>query len=820
MAVADLCTIARLHKRALHLLSAVPLQPLEREFLHNYALNPVPLSAEAPLEIPESSLAALQSLIILRLTQEGDYTTAVRLNREFSQHADNIMNGIDKMKVKFTRPELEPKNYRPGFTLAQKAEEWREMLRESIALLPLEHRRVLESKLNEGGPSATSSFATVTKSTVPPTGGMEMSWETVDSSPERPLIITSSPVPAAATSHDVPPLTIPSTVTPSHTRPSSPQKKSPLVTKSSQQPSSPIETQSLGRIAKVATPRRRSDRISYLSPSLKTPFPMASSSPNPSALLSATPLLDLARSGAPPPSTGRAVNKNAFFDPDVRAVRGLVLDSATESEKKKKAASKGDRSVDDVEMREADGDETEEEDPQERHDEGADGDDDDSFVIAPQPSSSVLRSNPALAALGGLVKPSTIVAIKKMQERERDMQEKVREAQEREAQLKAKRSQELAARRAMIEQQRRSLGGNDSSFSSVSGGGGVGKRKRDRDDNMGRSDEEKEDAGGDTDRSMGYGKRKSDGGIQLVRKPVSVPAPAPLAVPAAPAMSIARSAVSRSTRSGVHVPPTSIAPSVTSAGGMATAQKEETSPVVRRSSRISNPSNSGSAAGDNSQAGGSVRGPSPSPDPTEHGDDSDYHEDRGDREGSPQMPGAFVLDQNDGTDDTTDETRKTRTRRTTSTKTGRSATASPTKGKSTKAKPDSSSGRKRPPNSNETAASTSGRPSSRQTRSGRTFAGVSVPSVSVPTPIAEDVVLETVDEDEGPPKSPSKASRRAEGAAVRRVSKVASSVGEGTEGETDETAPRRTSRRIAAAGAAPEGSSTTTGGGRKSGRKV
>ncbi|PVF93680.1 hypothetical protein CPB86DRAFT_789878 [Serendipita vermifera] len=793
----------RLHKKALHLLSSVPLQPLERDFLHKYALNPMPLGPKTPLEMHESSLAALQSLIILRLTQEGDYTTAVRLNREFSQQADNILNGTDSIQVFFTRSELDHKNYRPGFTLAQKAEEWREMLRESIALLPLEHRRVLESKLNEGGPSATSSFANPSKGTQQPAnGGMEMSWETVDSSPPRP--VASSPVqPAATLSADPLPLTIPTTITPSHTRPSSPQKKSPLVTKSSQQPSSPIETQTLGRIAKVATPRRRSDHMSYLTP-LKTPFPMVPS-PMAGGVPAVTPLADLGRSGAPPPTTGRAVNKNAFFDPDVRAVKGLVLDSATESERKKKAALKGDKSVDDVEMRDADGDETEEEDAQ-PHDEGADGDDDDSFVIAPPPSSSVL-------GFGGLVKPSTIVAIKKMQERERDKQEKVREAQERQAQLKAQRSQELAARRAMIEQQRRSLGGNDSSFSSVgAGAGGGGKRKRDRDDNMGRSDEENDDAGVDTDRSLGFGKRKSDGGVaQLVRKNVSVPAPAPVAVPTAPAMST-RSAASRSTRSGALVPPTTHAPSITSGGAMATAQ-EATSPVLRRSSRIS--SNDGSAAGDNSQAGGSVRGPSPSPDPTEHGDSEDHEG----RAGSPQMPGAFVLDQNDGTDDSVDETKKTRTRRTTSAKGGRSATASPTKGKSTRAKPDSSKGaggKKRPPNSTETAASSSARPSSRQTRSGRSLAGVSVPSLSVPTPIAEDAVLETVDEDEAP-KSPSKSTR---GATVARRAAKLSSAGEGTEGETDENAPRRTSRRLAAAGTAPEGSSTTTGGGRKSGRKV
>ncbi|CAG8726796.1 9930_t:CDS:2, partial [Acaulospora colombiana] len=37
--------------KALHLLSSVPFQPLERDFLHDYALNPMPLGPKTPLEM-------------------------------------------------------------------------------------------------------------------------------------------------------------------------------------------------------------------------------------------------------------------------------------------------------------------------------------------------------------------------------------------------------------------------------------------------------------------------------------------------------------------------------------------------------------------------------------------------------------------------------------------------------------------------------------------------------------------------------------------------------------------------------------------------
>jgi hypothetical protein len=128
---------------------------LEQTFLTNYTVKP-------PLDIPEPSLAALQSLMILRLTHEGEYAseyaTAVKLNREYAQYAEELLNSEGKSKSADTSKSYSLKGkkeneneklyvvpyayeslekFRPGALLAQKQEEWRETLKESVTLLPL-----------------------------------------------------------------------------------------------------------------------------------------------------------------------------------------------------------------------------------------------------------------------------------------------------------------------------------------------------------------------------------------------------------------------------------------------------------------------------------------------------------------------------------------------------------------------------------------------------------------------------------------------------------------------------------------------------------
>lgn len=644
---------------------------------------------------------------------------------------------------------------RPGMIIAQKAEESREMLRESVSLLPLEHRRQLESQLSDGGLSATASFANPNTSN----SGMEMSWEAVTG----PLGVTpmhstpprgSSPaMPGGA--HARSPIVIPSSPTKG---PSSPQKKSPLVSKF-QMPSTPIDTQTLGRVFKPPTPKR-TGLMSYMTP-LRTPMVVNKAS----GVVGGAAGVDLDRSGAPPPTTGRAGSKNAFFDPDVRAVKGLILPSGSSPLSADRGKTKGRHLVDDVEMRDADGgDDTESE---EEVLGALDGQSDESFVYAPPP-----RSN----TTGGLINPGSIVALKKMQERER-------EAKERDRQWRAAGEREMAAKRARLEQQRQNLG-NDSSFTSA--GSAAGKRKRDGEDDMGRSDEEMQEA----EISAGRGKRKSDGGLaQIVRKPVPA-AVAPVTIAPLLPSSMSRvisvpipapSAASVSSRGGALIPPTTIAPSVTSAGA---PPSESAAGGPRRSSRISTAS--GESATGGSQAG-STKAPSATPSAGNQTDDDD------EEVTSPQMPGAFILE---------DEENAPPPRNTRGAKPRSSKPASKSKAAV------------KPPSKTET---TTTRPPTRQTRSKRNVSSLA----SIPTPITEDEVLETVDEDEPMTQSPSKGKGRGKrGGSVGPTKKGAKAVVEDTtEGDTDDaTERRRSSRRLTAlAVGAAEASST---GGRKSGRKA
>ncbi|KAG8807143.1 hypothetical protein FRC17_004629, partial [Serendipita sp. 399] len=160
-------------RKALHILTALPLQHYEREFIHRWALEP-------PTSVSESALAHLHSLLTLRLTQEGDYTSAVQLNRQFHQYGEKLKSEKKRTPRVAHDPDA---SLEPGMIVSKKAEEWREILREAVALLPIEHRRVLESKINESDVSI-GMFPGL-QSTVPEpvpaenNNGMDMSWDSI-----------------------------------------------------------------------------------------------------------------------------------------------------------------------------------------------------------------------------------------------------------------------------------------------------------------------------------------------------------------------------------------------------------------------------------------------------------------------------------------------------------------------------------------------------------------------------------------------------------------------------------------------------------------
>lgn len=708
--------------------------------------------------------------------------------------------------------------------IAQKAEESREMLRESVSLLPLEHRRLLESQLSDGGLSATTSFGNPNASTNITNLGMEMSWEAVTAPTGVPMHSTpprASSVGLVQTpnnrvgTNNRSPIVIPSSPAKS---PSSPQKKSPLVPKF-QPPMAPIDTQTLGRILKPPTPKR-AGLLSYMTP-LRTPT-MAGKG-------GAGTGVDPDRSGAPPPTTGRAGTKNAFFDPDVRAVKGLILPPAGSSplsaadRNKIALRTKLPRFDDDVEMRDVDAEEADTESEEEVQEE-LEEQSDESFVYAPPPS-TLLKSN----LTGGPLSANSIVQMKKARERGRERLEKEREAQERERERLAARERDMAAKRAKLEQQRKNLGGNDSSFTSTGSGSG-GKRKRDGDDQMTRIDDEMEDA--EMASALGgKAKRKNDSGsVQIVRKPLpattaSTNPTAPFATRSKQAIWVpkpAESVASMSSRSGALVPPTTMAPSVTSAGGHVDVPE-----IPRRSSRFS--ATSGSAPGSvtgGSQAGGSARAPSPTPEKSEH-DGEDDTEEEDEEPLSPKMPGAYIPDEGDNMTDETTSGRRIRGAK------SRTAAKPPSKSKTT-TKP----GSKKATTIVTAAAGSSSSTGTAQTRQTRSKRATTGSLVSVPTSIAEDVVLETVVEDEAMNRSPSKGKGRGKrsesGASIttgptrRSLKAVAEDTPQPeTEDHTDSGklgTARRSSRRLTALSAGETEAATTSAssatGGRKSGRKA
>ncbi|KAG8784641.1 hypothetical protein FRC20_004920 [Serendipita sp. 405] len=769
-------------RTALHLLTALPLRGYERDFLHSWAVNPTP-------GVSEDALAHLHSALTLRLTQEGDYTAAVQLNREFHQYAHRLLNSDKKRSagVGYDADALS----QPATIISQKAQEWREILQEAIALLPIEHRRALESKMNETDISigTLSGLSTTITIPAPIDNGMEMSWENID------------PV-----GHSTPPRLIPSTTVSASnqgttsalaTPAASPLKRSSRVAKSSPL-AMPIETQTVGRVTANNTPRRPG-AISYMTP-LRTPSLIHKSNISDHFI----DVDDLGRSGAPPPSTHRASSKNAFFDPNVRTIRGPVFSETTPKNQLLQLGPRSRKVSGDVEMLDATADETE-----------AAGDEanrsniieesDDSFVIAPQPKVAGRLS----AGAGGLLSASSVVQIKKAQERQQERGEREKEAREREKERQAARERELALKKAKFIEQRRSLGGSESSFGP---GPSVGKRKRDGDDNMSREDEERDNA---SESGGARGKRKSDSGTPQVvhRSPLSqrelgIVAPFSVSVPEP-----AKSAASVASKRGV-VASASATPSI------APAEEAGSEAALRRSSRVSNPTNSasGSVAG-GSQVGGSVRGPSPTPETAEESDEDEGHD-------SPRVPGAFIYD-----DEMETSPRKTRGRA------KPSETSKPaSKAKSTRVKPDSKAKKSSTPNMAPSSPAPSvASVSSAQTRQTRGKRMLSGNVVSVPQPIAEDAILEAVDEEgESPRKAGTRGKKATATASVpvpatpssstrRSTRNAAPSAVEATEVDTDEAGARRTSRRLNAPSATQgEGSAagSSAAGGRKTGRKA
>jgi hypothetical protein len=316
-------------------LIAFPLEPSEEELLSRYALN-------APLDIPEHSLAALQDLIIIRFAQAGQFVKAVKLNREFA----NEMARANESGRK-----------RSGWLASQKIEERRQMLRDIMSALPTVQRRMLEAQIGDatGSLSQASSF-----------NGLEMSWETVPAPKPTPPVPRSQP-PTPASDAMLPP--------PTPTRKDEPQRVV-LPNASPSTPAAaptPIKTSNLGKGAKTPgrnarTPGRPISGVptpsftpvhttpvvpDYLNLTPATPFTDRSGAPSPQSSFIARAgqggVRDLSANtstngnglgnvfdspiGTSSPTANGAITpasvggKNAFFDPSMRqeSPRGIIL---------------------------------------------------------------------------------------------------------------------------------------------------------------------------------------------------------------------------------------------------------------------------------------------------------------------------------------------------------------------------------------------------------------------------------------------------------------------------------------------------------------
>jgi len=140
---------------------AFPFSDYEQAVVHEYALHPPP-------SCPPASIPVIQDLACVRLIQSGQYTSAIKLDRRFSQAATNATG---KMK--------------------NAMQDRRRMMDELIATMPMIERNMLDMELNEVEQGTSQFSSSVIRHAEPVTAGIDvndlsMSWEYV--SPTRPVV--------------------------------------------------------------------------------------------------------------------------------------------------------------------------------------------------------------------------------------------------------------------------------------------------------------------------------------------------------------------------------------------------------------------------------------------------------------------------------------------------------------------------------------------------------------------------------------------------------------------------------------------------------
>lgn len=174
--------LARPRPDALNTLLSFPLTAYEQILLNTYALRPPP-------SLPESSLAILQDLIIVRFIHQGKYSDAIALDKLFvSAAASTGRTGSG------------------GGAVVNASESRRETFQEILAVLPDIQRRLLDVSLNEHQARApTASQPSPTNNDAPPPADLTVSWEELGRSTYTlASSITPTQVPRASNNGVVP----------------------------------------------------------------------------------------------------------------------------------------------------------------------------------------------------------------------------------------------------------------------------------------------------------------------------------------------------------------------------------------------------------------------------------------------------------------------------------------------------------------------------------------------------------------------------------------------------------------------------------------
>ncbi|KIK93367.1 hypothetical protein PAXRUDRAFT_34110 [Paxillus rubicundulus Ve08.2h10] len=172
------CLMPKPKEAPLAQLVALPLVPYEESFLHTLASTSTSSvsTATPPVVLSPQAISILQDLVCVRAIQAGDYTRAIKLDRQFSSAPSSIPTG-GTTSTSTSQPSTG--------SGSRESTERKAMMQDLLASLPPAERTLLEEEIGRVATGVRALVQPLAPRPLPgrrvPLGDLSMSWEDVES---------------------------------------------------------------------------------------------------------------------------------------------------------------------------------------------------------------------------------------------------------------------------------------------------------------------------------------------------------------------------------------------------------------------------------------------------------------------------------------------------------------------------------------------------------------------------------------------------------------------------------------------------------------